>query len=76
MHDERLTARKLEPQILSATVGGDDALSDQPGGQIGGTRLVAADGAGMVYSHSDDRSARDVSIESAPDSLDFGKFGH
>ena len=65
-----------QPQVFAAPIGSVDTRAQQPGGEVGGTGLVAAHRAGVVHPNRGDRLAHHVGLQAAAHHLDFGQLGH
>jgi hypothetical protein len=74
--EQRETLVEFGPQVLAAPPGRDHRAPGQPAGEVGGTRQVPADRAGMVHLYGRERAADHVCFETEPDDLDLGKLRH
>ena len=65
-----------QPQVLAPAPGAVDGPAGQPGDEVRRAGLVPPDGARMQDLDVSMRAADDELLESAPDRLDLGQFGH
>ncbi len=76
MDDQRRAVIERQPQVFPASTRADDPRIEQPRRQIGGSGLVTAHRAQMVYPDSADGLVDDVCVQPPTNDFDFGKLRH
>src|SRR5690606_1201949 len=73
---KRVTRIERKPPVLPAPTRTEDAAPDQPVAEISGSGEVTSDRSGMSDLDGRDVSSGDETLQTTPDDLHLGKFGH